>query len=126
MSQAILEEIMTISYIRRYVEGKKYTQDQLIPIIVLLLGGKGGRAPKQYIEETIYKLFRDEFRKSLYHVKVANYSVPRWKHDIAWARERAKQMHDFIKAAQESGRGIWELTEKGKAYSKQLIEELKR
>ena len=70
-------------------------------------------------------MFRDEFHKDIYHEKVANYSVPRWKHDIAWDRERAKQRHGYIKAATKSGRGIWELTEKGKAHCEKLLEELK-
>ncbi len=107
-------------YARRYLEGKKLTQDQLIPVIIILIGGKGGRATKQYVEENVYYLFRDDLHKPVYHEKVANYAVPRWKHDVAWARERAKQRHGYIKPAPKSGRGIWELTEKGKAYFTEL------
>ena len=108
------------SYAGKYIEGNKYSQDSLIPLVILLLGSNGGCATKQYVEKTIYDLCRDEFQKDLYHEKVANASVPRWKHDIAWARERAKQMHGFIKSAKESGRGSWELTSKGMTYFDQL------
>jgi len=110
----------------KYLEGKKYTQDQLIPVIIMLIGGKGGRATKQYVEETVYGLFRDEFHKDVYHEKVANYTVPRWKHDVAWARERAKQRLGYIKASPKCGRGIWELTEKGKAYFNDLTNQMNR
>ena len=114
------------SYARKYIKGKKYSQDELIPIIALVIGAREGRATKKYVEEKVYDLFRSEFSKNLYHEKVANYSTPRWKHDIAWARERAKQNHGYIKSAKESGRGIWELSLKGKKYFKQLLDELKK
>lgn len=114
------------SYTRRYLEGKKLTQDQLIPVIIMLIGGKGGRATKQYVEESVYDLFRDEFHKRVYHEKVANYTVPRWKHDVAWARERAKQRLGYIKPAPKSGRGIWELTEKGEAYFNDLADSINK
>ena len=115
-----------MSYTRKYIEGKKYSQDDLIPVIVLILGVSGGRAHKKYVEEKVYDLFRNEFSKDLYHKKVANYNVPRWKHDIAWAKERAKQIHNYMKSAKESGRGTWELSSKGKEYFEQLLDELKK
>ncbi len=114
------------SYARKHLDGKKLTQDQLIPVIVMLIGGKVGRASKQYVEESVYELFRDEFQKPVYHEKVANHAVPRWKHDVAWARERAKQRLGYIKPATKCGRGIWELTEKGKAYFYDLEANLNR
>ena len=91
-----------MSYTRKYIEGKKYSQDDLIPVIVLILGVSGGRAHKKYVEEKVYDLFRNEFSKDLYHKKVANYNVPRWKHDIAWAKERAKQIHNYMKSAKDA------------------------
>lgn len=71
-------------------------------------------------------MLRAEFKKDLYHEKVANSSVERWKHDIAWARERAKQNHGYIKSGNEAVRGTWELSGKGKAYYDSLIAELKK
>jgi hypothetical protein len=113
-----------ISYAKKYIEGKKYSQDDLIPVVILIIGGNGDKATKKYVERKVYDLFRNEFSKDIYHEKVA-YNVPRWKHDVAWARERAKQNHGYIKPAKEAGRGIWELTSKGKEYFKQLLDELK-
>lgn len=113
-----------MTYTRKTIEGKKYSQDDLIPIIILTLGGNGGRASKKYVEEKVYDLFRKELSKDLYHVKVANCSVQRWKHDIAWARERAKKNHRYIKLPEESGRGMWELSSKGHSYYEQLVIEL--
>jgi hypothetical protein len=112
-------------YARKYLKDKKYSQDDLIPIIILLIGGNGGRAPKRYVEENVYDLLRDEFRKDIYHERVAN-NIPRWKHDIAWARERAKKNHGYIKPPTTWSRGIWELTEKGKAFYQELVQALER
>ena len=110
------------SYISKYFYGKRYSQDDLIPIVVLVLGTSGGKAKKQYVEETIYDLLQIEFTKDFYQVRVANASVPRWKHYIAWARERAKQNHGFIKSAKFARRGTWELTPEGTVFFNQLVE----
>lgn len=114
------------SHASKYIEGKRYSQDDLIPIVVLILGANNGRATKKHVEEKVYDLFREEFKADLYHEKVANYSVPRWKHDIAWARERGKQRYGYIKIPKLSDRGVWELSSKGKLYYEQLIEDLKK
>jgi len=114
------------TYARKYIEGKKYSQDDLIPLILLVIGGSGGRATKKNVEEKIYDLFREELSKDLYHEKVANHTIPRWKHDIAWARERAKKIHGYIKLPKESARGIWELTSEGNRYYKQLVDKLRQ
>jgi len=113
------------SYVKRYIDGKKYTQDELIPIIVLIIGSNGGKATKKFVEKKVYTIFQSEFSKELYHEIVAGI-VPRWKHDIAWARERAKQIYDYIKPPEESGRGTWELTSKGKKYYQELSEALRK
>ena len=49
------------SYARKYIKGKKYSQDELIPIIALVIGAREGRATKKYVEEKVYDLFRSEF-----------------------------------------------------------------
>lgn len=113
------------SAIGRYIQGKRFTQEDLIPLVVLVVGAKGGRATKQYVEETLYEFLREEFHKPVYQEKVANYTVPRWKHDIAWAREKAKQIHGYIKPATKSGSGMWELTEKGTAFYNKLNAEFR-
>ena len=91
---------------------KKISQDELIPYIVKVLYEYGGRATKSQVENKIYELHESIFQHKWYQATVSR-DVPRWKHDIAWAKERARQRHDFVKSA---GRGIWELTEGGKRY----------
>jgi len=114
-----------MEYARRLLKGKKYTQDNLIPFVVLVIGSFGGVAEKQEVDEKMYKILEEEFSANVYHQTVAH-DVPRWRHDIAWAKERAKQIHSYVKSAEESGRGIWELTEKGKKYYDELVTTLER
>jgi len=89
------------------------SQDALIPYIVEALQRYGGRATKQQIEGEIFQIFKSEFSKPWYQERVSH-GVPRWKHNIAFAKERAKLLNGYIKNAEESGRGYWELTETGK------------
>jgi len=93
-------------------EGKKISQDDLIPFIVKVLQKYGGRAPKEKVEEEIYQMFKLTFDHPWYQETVS-YNVPRWQHNVAWARLRAKK-RGIIKSPEESGRGYWELTEVGK------------
>jgi hypothetical protein len=90
-------------------------QDELIPHIVKILYENGGKAAKTVVENEIFMLFQNEFEKPYYNETVSH-GVPRWKHNIAWAKERAKQRHGFIKGAVESDYGIWELTAEGITY----------
>lgn len=90
-------------------------QDELIPHIVKILYENGGKSTKTFVQNEIFRLFQHEFEKPYYNETVSH-GVPRWKHHIAWAKERAKQRHRFIKSASESGRGIWELTDEGIAH----------
>ncbi|PIS30005.1 MAG: hypothetical protein COT43_02690 [Candidatus Marinimicrobia bacterium CG08_land_8_20_14_0_20_45_22] len=90
----------------------RISQDDLIPYIIQFLKEKGGSAPKGYVEQKIFHLFIDMFEQTYYQQKVSH-GVPRWQHNIAWAKERAKQM-GLIDSPSVSGWGIWKLTEKGK------------
>lgn len=114
-----------MDYARRLLKGKKYTQDSLIPFVVLVICSFGGIAEKKDVDEKMYKILKDKFRDEVCHQTVSH-DVPRWKHDIAWAKERAKQIHSYVKSAEESGRGVWELTEKGNKYYTDIVNELKR
>lgn len=96
---------------------RNITEDELIPPIIKILYESGGKATKTFVENEIIKMFQYEFKKPYYNETVSN-DVPRWKHYIAWAKERAKQRNGFIKGADESGRGIWELTDTGVVYYK--------
>lgn len=96
-------------------EAKKISQDDLIPHIVKVLQKHGGRARKDQVEEEIYQMFKDIFKEQWYQETVAN-GVPRWQHNIAWAKERAKRK-GLIKRPEDSGRGYWELTQIGMKMS---------
>jgi len=89
----------------------RISQDDLIPYIIQFLKEKGGSAPKGYVEQKIFQIFRDMFEQTYYQQKVSH-GVPRWQHNIAWAKERAKHM-GLIYPSSVSGRGVWKLTEKG-------------
>lgn len=86
---------------------KKISQDELIPYIVEVLRKHGGRARKDEVEQEIYQKFRETFQQPWYQELVAG-GIPRWQHNLAWAKERAKKK-GLIKRPEESGRGYWEL-----------------
>lgn len=114
------------SYARSFIEGKQYSQDSLTPIALLILGAQRRPSVKENVEEQVYDMLRAEFKKDIYHEKVANSSVERRKHDVAWARERAKQNHGYIKSGAGAVRGTWESSGKGKAYYDRSVTKLKR
>jgi predicted type IV restriction endonuclease len=103
------------TYVSPAPENKKISQDDLIPHIVNILQKHSGRAEKKIVEDEIYQMFKSIFDHPWYQ-ELVSYGIPRWKHFIAWAKERAKK-RGLIKRPTESGRGIWELTETGKKYS---------
>lgn len=90
---------------------QKVSQHALIPHIVEILKRHGGQAPKEQVEKEIFSRFRDTFERPWYQQTVSN-GVPRWQHNLAWAKEAAKKQ-GLIKRPGESGRGIWALTDKG-------------
>ncbi len=89
---------------------KRITQDDLIPYIIRVLRKHGGKARKDEVEQEIYQLLHETFQQPWYQKLVAG-GIARWKHNLAWARERAKKK-GLIKSPEESGRGYWELTQK--------------
>jgi len=99
---------------------KKITQDDLIPHIIKILHKHGGSVSKKQVDEEIYQMFQDEFQNEWYQGMVSH-GIPRWKHNIAFAKERAKLLYGYIKSAEESGHGIWELTQEGEKYYQTVI-----
>lgn len=112
-----------MDYARRLLKGKTYSQDELIPFLILVIQSFGGIARKSDVDEKMYKLLSSEFSNGIYH-QIVSHNVERWRHDIAWAKERARQHHGYLKAAEQAGWGIWELTSSGKEYAEQLIKKL--
>lgn len=112
-----------MDYARRLLKGKTYSQDDLIPFLVLVIQSFGGIARKSDVDNKMYELLNSEFTKDVYYETVSH-NVERWKHDIAWAKERARQHHGYVKSAEQAGWGIWELTNSGKEYADKLIKHL--
>lgn len=112
-----------MDYARRLLKDKAYSQDELIPFLVLVINSFGGLARKSDVDDKMYELLNAEFSKGVYQ-KTVSHNVERWKHDIAWAKERARQHHGYVKSAEQAGWGIWELTHSGKEYADKLIKQL--
>ena len=91
---------------------KKISQDELIPHIVKILKQHGGGAAKETVDTEIFRMFQSTFEHPWYQ-ELVSYGVPRWQHNVAWARERAKR-RGIIKPPGPRGRGFWELTDEGK------------
>jgi len=112
-----------MDYARRLLKGKKCSQDELIPFLVLVIQSFGGVARKSDVDNKMYEILDSEFSKDVYHETVSN-NVERWKHDVAWAKERARQHHGYVKSAKEAGWGIWQLTPSGSNFAQKLIQKL--
>jgi len=90
---------------------KAIPEMQLIEDIILFLRKKGGSVEKIMVEEAIFEKNKSEFSKPYWNVSVGG-GVPRWKKNTQFARNTARKM-DLVKSPEDSGRGLWELTEKG-------------
>jgi hypothetical protein len=90
---------------------KEIPEMQLIEDIILFLKKKGGSVEKVTVEEAVFEKNKNEFSKPYWNVPVGG-GVPRWKKNTQFARNTARKM-DLVKAPEDSGRGLWELTEKG-------------
>jgi hypothetical protein len=84
---------------------------QLIEDIILFLRKKGGSAEKVMVEEAVFGKNKSDFSEPYWNAPVGG-GVPRWKKNTQFARNTARKM-DLIKTPEDSGRGLWELTEKG-------------
>ena len=93
----------------------KITQRKIVPFILVALRKFGGGAEKTKVESEIYRLLQETFQHSWYHQRVS-WGIPRWKHYVSWAKQIAVQK-GLVKKADQSRRGFWELTKKGKSPS---------
>ncbi len=115
VSAAVKQQTMRAKTVNGRSGNGKISQDELIPYIIKVLHKHGGRATKSQVEEEIYQTLKDIFKQGWYQERVSH-GVLRWKHFIAFAKERAKLLHGYVKSARESGRGLWELTQAGEKY----------
>ena len=92
--------------------GQRITRGDVIDGIVKVLQMHGGKANKKTVEKEMYEMFRTEFEDPYWHEPVSH-GIPRWKHEVAWAKEDAKTKRGLIKPRRESRWGIWELTPAG-------------
>jgi len=90
------------------------TEVDLMREILAYLKQRGGAAPKIAVEQAVFEKFKDAF-KTPYYIELVGGGVPRWKKNVQFARNTAKNM-GLIKPPNESGRGNWELTEKGRLW----------
>jgi hypothetical protein len=90
---------------------KAIPEMRLVEEIVMFLRKKGGSAEKVVVEEAIFEKNKAEFSKSYWQAPVGG-DVPRWRKNTQFARNTAKKM-ELVKLPEDSGRGVWELTERG-------------
>lgn len=89
----------------------RVSQEELMMGILRVLAKRGGSAPKSVVEQALYRQYQAAFDQPYYQEPVSH-GVPRWKHNIAWAKEAAKHQ-GYVKRPKEAGYGIWSLTEEG-------------
>jgi hypothetical protein len=98
----------------------EFKEKQLVEGIIAVLKENEGAAPKSVVEESVFQMFRAAFENPFYQelvgAQVGFAGVPRWRKNIEFARNTAREM-GLIKPPGESGRGIWELSELGKGWS---------
>lgn len=97
------------------IPDQRMTEDDLIPYIIEILKRNGGRASKELVDKEMYQEFQTTYEQPWYQEYVSG-NTPRWKHRVAWAKERAKH-RGLIKWPSESGFGTWELTSHGSSAS---------
>ena len=94
---------------------KSITQEEVIPYIIKYLKSVGGRDDKKTVEQQVYFMLENIFSQS-YYQKECRDKGKRWEKHVQWARDKAYRK-GLIKSPQESGRGIWELTDRGNNFN---------
>lgn len=102
------------------ISGENISCDVLIQHIIKVLGRHEEKVTKKQVEEEIYQTLREIFELPYYQENPPKVFVPRWQHNIAWAKEKAKG-DGLVKWPADSGRGYWELTQKGREYYQKMI-----
>ena len=90
---------------------KTISEMDLINEIVSILKKHKGSLEKIIVEETVFERNKNEFSQPYWQAPVGG-GVPRWQKNTQFARNSACKL-GLLKTPEESGRGVWELTEKG-------------
>jgi hypothetical protein len=97
-------------------------EKQLVQAIITVLRENGGSAAKSIVEDSVFQKLKSALDNPYYHEMVGPQvgfpGVPRWRKNIEFARNTAREM-GLIKPPEESGRGVWALTESGKQWRDQ-------
>ena len=96
-------------------QDEQVTEVDLMREILAFLKRREGATPKTTVERAIFEKFKPVFQSPHYSELVGG-GVPRWKKNVQFARNTARNM-GLIKPPGESGRGNWELTEKGRQWN---------
>jgi len=84
----------------------------LLNAIIACLKRHGGKLDKPDVEREVFEMFKEQFQHPWYLEPVGG-DVPRWQKNVQFARHTACNTLGLIKPPEQSGRGIWELTDKG-------------
>lgn len=90
------------------------TEKDLVKQVLTFLQRRGGSEQKAIVEKSLFEANKGDFSKPYWQVLVGG-GVPRWKKNIQFARNTACKF-GWIKSPEDSGRGIWELTDKGRQW----------
>jgi len=105
------------------VTEKSLVESERVPIveiekaIIKAIGDLDGRASRDRVHEKVREMIK-EF-ESPYYQQVEPNGYIRWKHRVDSVKAILVS-RGYIKKSSESGRGVWELTEKGWEYYEHL------
>ena len=94
---------------------KTFPEAELLKEVVMFLRKQGGSTRKVLVEKAVYEKNRSELSHPHWQELVGG-NVPRWQKNTQFASNTARKM-GLMKSPEESGRGIWELTEKGRKWN---------
>ena len=117
------EILLQIDSEKPKVTEESFVRSERVPVvkiekaIIKAIGDLGGRASRDKVHEKVKEIIK-EF-ESPYYQQVEPNGYIRWKHRIDTVKAILVS-RGYIKKSSESGRGIWELTEKGWEYYEQI------
>jgi hypothetical protein len=94
------------------------TEMDLLNAIIACLKRHGGKLDKPDVEREVFEMFKEQFQHPWYLEPVGG-GVPRWQKNVQFARHTACNTLRLIKPPEQSGRGVWELTDKGHRWEPQ-------